>query len=131
MEKIAAIGVTTILGGVAAMQLALVLGAPWGAHVYGGRVAGPGEALPAPYRVASVVAIGLLVGAGWLVLARAGVVAPDLAASALVLRGTWVVAVYLVLNTLANLASTSLVERWALGAATAAAAVMTVLVARS
>ena len=131
MEEIAAIGVATILGGVAMMQAALVFGAPWGAHVYGGRVAGPGEPLPTPFRAASLVAIGLLLGAGWLVLVDAGVIASELADSSFVQRGTWVVAGYLVVNTLANLASTSRIERWGQGAATAAAAVMTVLVAQS
>ena len=124
----AAVGAATILAAVAVLQLSLVLGAPWGAHVYGGRAAAPGAPLPARYRLTSLVAIGLLLGAGWLVLTRAGVVAAGVD-PALARRGTWVVAGYLVLNTAANLASTSAVERRVQGSATAVAAVLTLVVA--
>lgn len=131
MTTISAVGAASILACFAALQFALVLGAPLGAHVYGGRAAGPGEPLPGRYRVASLLAIVLLLGAGWLVLARAGVVAAGVVDSSVVHRGAWVVVGYLALNTLANLASTSAIERWALGVATAAAAVMTLVVAWS
>jgi hypothetical protein len=131
MEIAAARTVMTILGLVALVQLALALGAPLGAHVYGGRVAGLGEALPPAYRVASLLTVGVLLAAGWLVLARAGVVGSPAADSTLVVWGTWAIAGFLALNTLANFASTSALERWGFGAATAVAAILTVLVARS
>ncbi len=131
MEESAALGVAAILGAMAVVQVALALGAPWGAHAWGGRVAGPGEPLPGPYRLASVVAIGLLLAAAWLVLARAGLFGVDLVDAPFVRRGTWAVAGYLGVNTLANLASTSPVERWGFGAATAAGTLLTVLVATS
>ncbi len=131
MKTLAASGVVTILGLVALVQLALALGAPFGAHVYGGRAAGVGEALPTGYRVASLATVAVLLAAGWLVLARAGVVGSPAADSTLALWGTWGIAAFLGLNTLATLASTSALERWGFGAATALAAVLTVLVARS
>ena len=62
--------------GVVAFQLALALGAPWGAYAMGG--AYPGR-FPAPLRVAAVVqgvVIGLL---AVVVLSDAGLALPDLA----------------------------------------------------
>lgn len=131
MDTLAAYGVMTILGLVALVQLALALGAPLGAHVYGGRAAGAGEALPPAHRVASLVTVGVLLAAGWLVLARAGVVDSPASDSTLAVWGTWLIAGFLALNTVANLASTSAIERWGFGAATAVAAVLTVVVAAS
>ncbi len=131
METLAARGVTTLLGLVALVQLAVALGAPLGAHVYGGRAANAGGTLPPTYRAASLVTVGVLVAAGWLVLARAGIVTTPARDSTLAVWGTWALAAFLVLNTLANLASTSPWERWGFGAATAVAAVLSVIVARS
>lgn len=131
METLAAWGVMTILGLVALVQLALALGAPLGAHVYGGRAAGEGEALPPRYRVSSLVTVVVLLAAGWLVLARAGVVDTPASDSTLAVWGTWGIAAFLALNTVANLASTSAIERWGFGTATAVAAVLTVIVAAS
>jgi hypothetical protein len=131
METLAARSVMAILAIVALVQLVLALGAPLGAHVYGGRAAGIGEPLPPGYRIASLLTVGVLLAAGWLVLARAGVVTSPAMGSPLAVRGTWVIAGLLALNTLGNLASTSAVERWGFGTATAAAAVLTFIVARS
>ena len=131
METFAAGGVMTILVIVAFVQLAVALGAPLGAHVYGGRAAGPGERLPPAYRVASLATVAVLLAAGWLVLARAGVVSPPAADSTLAVWGTWALAALLALNTLGNLTSASALERWGFGAATTVAAILTVIVARS
>lgn len=131
METLAARGVMTILALVALVQLAAALGAPIGAHVYGGRAAGSGEALPVGYRIASLLTVAVLLAAGWVVLARAGIVAVPAMDSTLAVAGTWVIAGFLVLNTVGNLASTSAIERWGFGAATAVAAILTVIVARS
>ena len=56
--------------GVAAFQIALALGAPWGAYAMGG--AFPGQ-LPAPLRTAAVVQAAILLLWAAVVLARAGV----------------------------------------------------------
>jgi hypothetical protein len=131
VETLAASGVMTILALVALVQLAAALGAPIGAHLYGGRAAGTGEVLPVGHRLASLLTVGVLLAAGWVVLARAGVVGSPAMDSTLAVVGTWVIAGFLGLNTIGNLASTSAVERWGFGAATAAAAVLTVIVAMS
>jgi hypothetical protein len=77
-ETIAALVFAVVAGGVVAFQLALALGAPWGAYAMGG--AFPGR-FPPPLRVAAVVqgvVIALLAVA---VLSDAGLVLPDLAAA--------------------------------------------------
>jgi hypothetical protein len=75
---IAALVFAVVAGGVVALQLALAMGAPWGAYAMGG--AFPGR-FPPPMRVAAVVqavVIGLL---ALVVLSAAGLVLPDLAAA--------------------------------------------------
>jgi hypothetical protein len=76
IANVAAVVFAVAAGGVVAFQLALALGAPWGAYAMGGAV--PGR-FPAPLRVAAVVqavVIGLL---AVVVLSGAGLVLPDLA----------------------------------------------------
>ncbi len=124
----AAVIVAVLLGAVAAFQLALVLGAPWGEHAYGGRAQLDAGRLVGSYRVMSLAAIPILLIAIAIVLSRAGVV-EWFAADGWVEIGVWVVFGYLVLNTAGNLASTSRVERFGMGALTIVAAVCTLVVA--
>ena len=62
-------------GLVVGFQLALALGAPWGAYAMGG--AFPGR-MPPPMRVAAVVQAAVLIGLAIVVLSAAGLVAPGL-----------------------------------------------------
>ena len=76
IETPAALIFAVVAGGVVAFQLALALGAPWGAYAMGG--AFPGR-FPPPLRIAAVVqavVIGLL---AVVVLSDAGLVLLDLA----------------------------------------------------
>lgn len=76
ITTLGAVVFAVVAGGVVAFQLALALGAPWGAYAMGG--AFPGR-FPPPLRFAAVVqavAIGLL---AVVVLSDAGLVLPDLA----------------------------------------------------
>ena len=78
IETLAALIFALVAGGVVAFQLALALGAPWGAYAMGG--AFPGR-FPPPLRIAAVVqavVIGLL---AVVVLSDAGLVLPDMAAA--------------------------------------------------
>jgi hypothetical protein len=92
--------------GVIAFQVALALGAPWGAYAMGGAL--PGR-YPPPMRVAAVVQaflIGLLAVA---VLSAAGIVLPDLA-----LAFPWLIWVAVVVSAVAvvlNAISRSVGER--------------------
>jgi hypothetical protein len=78
VATIAALVFAVVAGGVVAFQLALALGAPWGAYAMGGTY--PGR-FPPPLRVAAVgqgVVIGLL---ALVVLSDTGLVLPALAAA--------------------------------------------------
>lgn len=122
----AAVLVAALLAGVAVFQIALVAGAPWGDHAYGGRAETDSGRLRPTHRMMSAAAVPLLLFSAVVVLARANVVA-WLPAEGWV----WVVFAFLVLNTLANLSSSSRIERLVLGSITAVAAIATLLVALS
>ena len=126
----AAILAALLLAVVAAFQLALVFGAPWGDHVYGGRAETDNGRLSPRYRAMSAVAVPLLLLSAAIVLSRAGVVG-WFGSEGWVTVAVWVVFGYLVLNTIANLASKSRVERIGMGSLTAVAAICTLVVALS
>lgn len=121
----AALGVVAICGTFAGLQVALAAGAPFGEHVWGGsqpRVLSDGM------RIVAVGAAGVLSGMATVVARRAGLVGRP---ARWLTPATWTVAGYFALNTVGNLASTSGVERFVFGPATALAAVLTAVVARS
>jgi hypothetical protein len=99
IASVAAIVFAVVTSAVVGFQLALALGAPWGAYAMGGRF--PGE-LPPLMRVAAVAQAVLLVLIVLIVLSRAGFLFPQWAGAST--WGVWVVvavsAVALVLNTM-------------------------------
>ena len=124
----AAVVAAVLLALVAAIQLGLAFGAPWGDHVYGGRAETDNGRLSPRFRVMSAVAVPILLVAAAIVLSRAGVVSwfdPE----GWVATAVWVVFGYLVLNSVANFASTSRVERFGMGSLTVVAAIATLVVA--
>ncbi len=128
--EFAAVLVAILLSAVAVFQGALVLGAPWGDHAYGGRAETDNGRLPATYRAMSAVAIPLLLLSAAIVLSRAEVIGwidPD----GWVRVAVWIVFGYLVLNTLANVSSSSRIERLGMGSLTVVAAIATLVVALS
>jgi hypothetical protein len=127
--EVAAIGAALLLAGVAVFQAALALGAPWGEMAYGGRVETIEGVLPARYRASSAFALFVLLFAAWVILARADVVSEGLLSDGFVRAASWVIAGYLVLNTVMNATARTSVERWAMGSATAIAAVLSFVVA--
>jgi hypothetical protein len=70
IRRIAGIVYTAATAIVVAFQIALVLGAPWGAYAMGG--AYPGQ-FPPEMRVAALIQAGILLGFAGIVLARAGI----------------------------------------------------------
>ena len=70
IRRIAGIVYAAATAVVAAFQIALALGAPWGAYAMGG--AFPGQFPPA-LRIAALVQAGILIGLAGIVLARAGI----------------------------------------------------------
>ena len=69
----------TVTGAVIAFQLALALGAPWGAYAMGGTF--PGR-MPPAMRVGAVVQAAVLAGVALVVLSGAGMIVPELVESA-------------------------------------------------
>lgn len=128
--ELAAVIAAAVLVAVAGFQLALAGGAPWGDHAFGGRAETSDGRLPSRYRIMSAIAVPILILSSAIILARAGLVS-WFEQDGWVTWAVWVVVGYLVLNTLANLASNSRIERFVLGAATAVAAVATLVVALS
>jgi hypothetical protein len=109
-SKISAAVFAGLLCVVVAFQLALALGAPWGAYAMGGGFPG---AFPPPLRAAAVVQAGLLVLTGLVVLAKAGLVLPAWRPASR--RLVWVVVGLFAVSVVLNLATPSAGERllWA------------------
>jgi hypothetical protein len=109
-KRIAATGYTVVTVGIVAFQIALALGAPWGAYAMGG--AFPGQFPPA-MRVAALVQAVVLVALAGIVLARAGVALPRWSRGSR--RWIWVVVAFSSLSLLLNLITPSPGERmiWA------------------
>jgi hypothetical protein len=94
----------------ALFQLALALGAPWGAYAMGGAFPG---IFPPAMRVAALVQVPVLGLVGLIVFARAGLVLPSWARAARML--IWVVVGLLGVGVVLNLITPSPMERliWA------------------
>ena len=123
---IAAVAAAALFGVMAAFQAALAFGAPFGAHVLGGRYP---DRLPGRLRVFSGIAAVILVGAALVVLAQGGIIGWPEGLAGVLVPATWLIAGFMVLNTLGNLASRSRTERTVLAATTAVLAVLSVIVA--
>ena len=110
ITTIAALLYTVITAGVVLFQMALAVGAPWGAYAMGG--AFPGRFPPA-MRVAAVGQAFLLALMAGVVLARAGLALPGWASVATWL--IWFVVAFAVVATILNLITPSAGERrlWA------------------
>ena len=91
-------------------QLALALGAPWGAYAMGGAYPG---VFPPPMRVAAVVQAAVLAGFALVVLSRAGPALPRWRGPAH--WGTWAVVALMAVSLVLNLITPSGLERliWA------------------
>ena len=94
---------------VAGFQLALFFGAPWGAYTLGGRY--PGK-LPGPIRFLTLAQIEILILFNAVVLSKAGLIGLLKSKAEI---GIWVVVVFFVLGTVANLSSPSKKERNLMG----------------
>ena len=111
---------------IAAFQLALALGVPWGRAAYGGTSA----TLQPELRVASGVATVVWLLAAAVVLGRAGYWG-SARWSVSFPRATWVVAVLLALGAVVNFASSSPWERFGWGPLALLLAILCVVLARS
>jgi hypothetical protein len=90
----------------AVFQLLLAAGVPWGRAAW----RGAHRVLPKKLRWASLAAVPVLLGAGWVVLARSDLLFPG--SDPLSIRIlTWAFAGYFSLNTVGNMTSKSNLER--------------------
>ena len=122
MTIVAVVGLLII----AAFQVALALGAPWGRAAYGGT----SETLSPELRMASGVAAIVWLLAAAVVLGRAGYWGSP-GWSAVFRWGTWLVAGLLALGAVVNFASSSPWERFGWGPLALLLAVLSVVIARS
>ncbi len=105
IQQWVAILASLVVGLVIILQLLLALGLPLGQAAWRGRY----RVLPTNLRWASLATVAVLGLAAWVVLARAGLVAPG-AESVAIGVATWVLAGFWSLNTLGNLTSRSPAE---------------------
>ena len=103
---IVAIIAVVLFIGLSIFQLLLAIGKPLGRFAYGGKH----ETLPKNLRIMSLVAIGIFVFGSISVLVRVGLIS-IISDSIVFVIVVWVLAFYLSLNTLANLASKSKSEK--------------------
>jgi hypothetical protein len=128
MVETVALIVAALFVFLALFQVALAVGAPWGSHAYGGRVAREDGTLPTKWRVVSGIAAVVLVAFGWVMLARGGVVDSSLDETPLTVLA-WMVVAYMAVNTALNFASKDAVERWLMGSITGSLVILGALVA--
>jgi len=106
LHEIAGVGASVLLGLIAILQALLAIGLPLGRFAWGGRH----RVLPAKLRVSSALAIPILGFAGWMALARTGILPPG--GEPLFVRViAWVFAGYFALNVAMNVTSKSRSER--------------------
>lgn len=116
--QIASIGAAVLVVGVAAFQVALAFGTPLGDAVFGGRAPTQDGVLKGRFRVLAALQAVILLLVAWVLLARTGVVTnPFLSGDTLVWL-TWVIVVFLALNTFANFSAPHPIERWGAGSIT-------------
>ncbi len=118
LAQTAAVAAAVLIAGVAAFQVALALGAPYGDAVFGGKAPTEAGVLSAPFRALAVVQAIVLVLLGAFLLARTDVLGIPILGSETLSWIVWVVLAFLVLNTLANFSAPHPIERWVMGSIT-------------
>ena len=115
-----------LLVAVAAVQVLLAVGAPFGHISWGGRHHGK---LPDKLRVGSGVAAVILLLAALIALAQGGLISWSPIPEGWLTAATWLLAGFLVLNTLGNLSSESRFEKIVFAPVTAVLVVLLVILA--
>ncbi|WP_250445851.1 hypothetical protein [Actinotalea sp. C106] len=106
MAPILAVAACVLWAALAVFQIALALGAPWGAFAWGGQHEG---VLPGRLRVGSAVSVLLYAVFALVTLDRAGLT--DVLPAAVVAPAAWVLVAYLALGVVMNAISRSRAER--------------------
>jgi hypothetical protein len=127
LARTAASAAAVGFAGIAAYQLALAMGAPFGAAAWGGTHPGT---LPPGLRVASAFGAVLWGFAALIVLQRVGLSSVLPFGHKVVHRATWVLVVLSFMSAVANFASQSAVEQFILAPVALTLAVLCFIVAR-
>jgi hypothetical protein len=125
--RVASLIAAILLLGVVIFQIALVLGAPWGAWTQGGQTEGT---LSAAGRVLAAISAGLLIVMALSVLARSGFGPFVRLPRRLITMMIWFTTIYSALGVVMNAVSSSAPERWAWTPITASVLVCCVIVIR-
>ena len=131
LPQLAALLAAALIAAVAAFQLALAVGAPYGEAVFGGKARTESGVLTPPFRALAVVQAAVLMLLGWVLLARVEVVDIPLVGAGGLRAITWGILAFLVLNTAANLTAPHPLERFGMGSITAVLSVLTLVIAVS
>lgn len=126
--RVASLTAAILLLGVAAFQIALVFGAPWGAWTQGGQTEGP---LPSAGRILAAISAAVLVLMALSVLARDGRGPLARLPRRLLTVLVWFTTVYAALGIVMNVASRSVAERWTWTPVTALVLVCCLITIRS
>ena len=129
MVKGSAAGAAALLVVIAAYQLALTVGAPWGEPAFSDHPETGDKVLSPSYRIISGVAAAVVALAAWVVAARGDLVAKGPFSDPLLTGATWFIAAYLVVDTVSNIGSASAAKRWIGGTAKILVAVLCIIVA--
>jgi hypothetical protein len=123
LAELAAVLAAVLIFGAVAFQVALAAGLPLGEATMGGRAATVEGVLTSRYRAIALGSAAVLAVAAWIVLGRASLV-PIVIGGQLLAWGTWVVAGFMLLNTLTNLSGKHPLERWGMSSLTLVAALL-------
>ena len=126
MTALVALSFVGILAALAVLQIVLITGLPLGRFAWGGRH----DRLPMRLRVSAGIAIVIYAAMAVIALGRADVVVVPVAGLALTIS-MWVVAAYLCVSVLPNLASKSVSEKRLMTPVSALLAVFAVVIAVS
>lgn len=123
LSAVAALVAVLLLVALAALQVAVASGAPWGHLVWGGAH----RVLPRRLRIGSLVSVVLYAGFAWVLLARSGWMPGG--EGSVVIVATWVLFGYFTLGIVMNALSRSVAERAVMTPTCVVLAIATLVVA--
>ena len=123
LVQLAAVVAALLIAAAAIFQVALAAGLPLGEATMGGRARTVAGVLEPRYRAIALASAVVLILTAWIVMGRAGLVQTFVGGQVLVWI-TWVVAGFLALNTLTNLAGKHPLERLGMASITLISAVL-------
>lgn len=115
----------------ALFQFGLAAGLPYGRAVFGGRAPETNGVLTPGFRAIAAASAVILVSFAWFICTRSGLLQPGIVSDVVIVRAAWLIAVFLLLNSVANAFARHPLERRIFGSASLVAGGLTMLVAAS